>query len=251
MREYRRQGAPKWLTGLGKNPDFAFVLVQGNNPDIDKLSTPEDVWSGGGTYPGFPIGAANETLSLVSTSASDTGTVTITGLKSVESVEEDVETITLNGLTPVTTTSTWYRVRQGIYQSSTGNVNAGNISCNYSTTTSTIFFNILAGDGRSYEGVMTVPKDKYGLLLNTSLSVQITTGSSDYATARLYMIPYGGSPVFTTKNFNNTYSQGGVDLVVPSRLEPLTDMASRVVAVSANNLSASFWAEYLISPKEI
>jgi hypothetical protein len=79
-----------------KNREYGFtpVLISGYNPDVDISSTPETIWTGGGVY-AHPTSA----LSIVSTSLSDTQTLTIVGL------DEDFlpleETVTLTGTTPV------------------------------------------------------------------------------------------------------------------------------------------------------
>lgn len=50
----------------------------GRNPDIDTASTPEDVWASSGTYTGFNA-TSGEAIEVLSSSASDTGTVVSSG----------------------------------------------------------------------------------------------------------------------------------------------------------------------------
>lgn len=59
------------LVALGSNPCVSYVFVFGHNPDADCSSADEDIWDGGGVYPGFPSGAG-EQLTVSSSSASDT-----------------------------------------------------------------------------------------------------------------------------------------------------------------------------------
>lgn len=59
-------------------PPFSYPVVFGRTPDIDPGSTPEDVWPGGGIYPGFDA-VANEELAIVSSSVNDTGNDVSTG----------------------------------------------------------------------------------------------------------------------------------------------------------------------------
>ena len=92
---------------IARHKEFAHTgkLVLGYNADIDASATPETVWTPGGQY-AHPGSAA--VISLVSTSASDTQTVTVTGLSATYT--EITETVTLTGLTPATTTATFTRV---------------------------------------------------------------------------------------------------------------------------------------------
>ena len=71
--DYFTEIAQSRRDGLG------FPAVFGRNPDIDIGSTPEDVWPGGGIYPGFDA-TANDELAIASSSGSDTGTDVSTGL---------------------------------------------------------------------------------------------------------------------------------------------------------------------------
>jgi hypothetical protein len=97
-----------------KNREYGFtpVLISGYNPDVDISTTPETIWTGGGAYSFAGTAAA---LSVVSTSASDTQTITIVGLD--EDYEPLEETITLTGTTPAVTTGEFLRVNSAVLSS--------------------------------------------------------------------------------------------------------------------------------------
>ena len=102
----------------------------GYNVDVDTATSPEIVASFGGSF--SPV-VTETTISLVSSSAADdsggTGcnSVVIYGLNA--DWEEVVELVTLDGTTPVTTTSTWVGInRLAMYICGTGQVNAGTIT---------------------------------------------------------------------------------------------------------------------------
>lgn len=132
----------------------------GRNADVDAGAS-ETVWRQGGTYV-FPTAA--QTLSVSSSSANDTSagtgmrTVTIEGLNG--SYAEVSETITLSGTTPVTTSNSYLRVNRAYGATAgTGQVNAGTITANQSTSGITVF-TIAASDGQTQQAIYTVPAAK-------------------------------------------------------------------------------------------
>lgn len=153
------------------------INVQGINEAVAASST-EDVAEGSAaTYPGQPVipTQAAEALNVVSGSASDTSagtgarTVRVEGLNATGDWTEEV--ITLNGTTPVVTTSTWLRVvRAYIVAAGSGATNAGAITVKHNTTTANVFAVIKAGRGMSMNAVFTVPAGKTARL--TSWAVQ-------------------------------------------------------------------------------
>ncbi len=147
-----------------------YLNLMGINEDVD-LAAAEDVVEAGGTYAGLPVlpAQAAETLNIVSGSANDasagTGarTVRVEGLDANGNWAE--ETFTLNGTTPVVSTSTWLRVvRAFIVGAGSGGTNAGAITIKHNTTTANIFAVIKAGRGMSMNAVFTVPTGKVARL---------------------------------------------------------------------------------------
>ena len=144
--------------GLNMIPGVRRVAALGNNPDIDQGTIPEDVWTGGGLY---PFMTAATSLEIVSTSAADaaagTGarTVTINGLD-INYVEV-VQTVTLNGTTPVAIPTQLFRINSALIMSSgTGGTNAGDINIRNSGA-GTVRAIIPAGYGITRQSVFTVP----------------------------------------------------------------------------------------------
>lgn len=93
-----------------QSPKIFSYSVAGQNPDVD-IAVVEDVWEDGGRYDYLTTASV---LTLVSTSANDAPT--LGGIDTVEIVGCDVdfkvlvETVTLNGLTPVVTVNEFFRV---------------------------------------------------------------------------------------------------------------------------------------------
>lgn len=125
------------------------------------LATPaagNDVWEGGGTY---PLLAAASKLEILSASANDmaagTGgrTATITGLDA--NFNPISETITLNGVTPVTTQNTYLRVNSLMLATAgTGGTNAGNITLRVQGA-GAVQSVMLAGRSYAKSAIYTVP----------------------------------------------------------------------------------------------
>ena len=109
----------------GLVPGTSSVFKAGYNPSIQN-NTEESLWGGSNIYPWSAWGVGG-TLSCVSASASDTGTMDITGLRSSDWTQI-TETVTMNGTTPVVTTNSFIRINNLHYHGVSTAVNAGNIS---------------------------------------------------------------------------------------------------------------------------
>lgn len=170
--------------------------IQGINEDVD-LAAAEDVVEAGGTYAGQPVlpTQAAEALNVVSSSANDaaagTGTrkIRVEGLNAAGAWTE--ETITMNGTTPVVTSSTWLRVIRAYgVDAGSGGTNAGAITVKHNTTTANVFAVIKAGRNQAANAVFTVPAGKVARL--TSWAIQgygLTTANE--VTAELLARPTG------------------------------------------------------------
>lgn len=169
---------------LGTNmatQDFGFDVARGvfeNCTAVDLFgfnrtigTAYETVWNnGGGIYP-FP--SAADTLSVVSSSASDTMDVMITGLDANRDIL--VETVTLTGTTAVTTTGEFLRVNACVITS--GN-NVGNITVTHGTD---VIGYIQATYGVHQAVIYSVPR-KHRLFIN---QIDFTSGT---LTANKYML---------------------------------------------------------------
>lgn len=242
---------------LGWIPNHAAVVKFGRNRDVDTASTPEDIWGGGGLYTGFPSGATAtvaETVSVVSASASDasagTGlrTVLLAGLSSTG--VDQTETITLNGLTPVTSSLTWYRVMRVVGMTAgSGGTNAGAITIRHSTTTANIFAVMPAGTSDAQAAVYTVPVDRVGLFTRAHISVSNSGVSAQEATCAVAARTFGSG---TWRQVNTVHAPTGAPSEIRSDagilVAPLTDIVLRVLSGTADNLDVAGSFDLLLFP---
>lgn len=157
--------------------NFMPVVVTGRNTDVD-LAAAEDIWTGGAVYVP-PTTARLHTL--VSSSANDaaagTGarTITVTGLDINFTAQS--ETVTLNGVTGVSTTKSYRRILSlRVATAGSGLANAGAITATAATDT-TVSARIEIGKNRSEMAIYTVPAGKtayfmcwYGSIGNTTIN---------------------------------------------------------------------------------
>lgn len=223
---------------LGVIPKVSIVRKIAYNPDIDTGTLPEDVWSGGGLYTGFPSGA--EKFEVFSSSANDTAagsgarTISITGLDS--NWDEITETVTMNGVTGVQTTNTFRRfTRALLLTSSTDNsaFNAGNITIRHAVTTANVFANMLAGTGATQEGCFTVPAGYTGVV--KILHIDVDRSATSAIAGNLYVKPFGVSPRLQRPFTASNSYPGEDDLVGGFVITEKTDIIPRVAFCSANN----------------
>lgn len=100
----------------------------------------------------LPFLSAEQNLSLVSTSASDTAvSILVVGVDGEYNLIQEV--VALNGTTPVATTQSFFRINDLITAS--GNA-VGDVTASYSGT---VYAKITATYGRNQASVFTVPKD--------------------------------------------------------------------------------------------
>jgi len=225
------------LLAAGQFTGISIVNKFGVNNDVDTGSIPEDMWRGGGIYPGFPL-TTLETVSVSSASANDaaagTGarTVLITGLNGDYAVQS--ETVTLNGVTPVASVNTFRRVHTARdVTAGSGGVNAGIITATHTTTTANIFFAMPVGFNQTQVGGYTVPAGytaylrhiEAGILGTTSNSASIALWIRQFGDAARMRRPFGCGVGF----FYSSNIYGGLSL--PEK----TDIIPRVTAVTANN----------------
>lgn len=221
----------------------------GHNPDIDTTSEPEDVWGAGGTYTGFSDAA--QTVDVVSSSADDddtTGTgawtVQIYGLDS--NYDEINETITLDGVTPVTSSNSYLRLNRAIVRTAgTGGSNAGTITIDQ-TTSGDVMATIEPGRNQTLICAYTIPNGYTGYLLSwwASLVGFVTTA----ATGSVLMRPL--NETFQTKVVASLDSAGSSafekNYKIPLQIAGKTDIVLRVDDVGANNTAVSAGFQILL-----
>lgn len=150
---------------LGLSANHRVITKVGSKLAVPIGLVKTDIWDASVNYAHPPTA---QTLSIVSTSADDTlaGTgaqkVTIVGLNSL--FVEITETVNMNGLTPVTTTSQFIRVNAFVVtQAGSTFSNVGNITLTQSTSGLTMSF-ILATYSAAQNSIYTIPAGWTGLI---------------------------------------------------------------------------------------
>lgn len=207
--------------------------VRGIHPDCSGVhrfatgtgfgTTYETVWDDGGGIYTYPASAL--TMSCVSSSAADTMGLYIGGLDANYRLIEEI--VTLNGLTPVTTTKQFFRINdvqimsgdnQGNIQITNGAITYGHISANFGVQQSTVY---------------TVPADHTFYITQVDI-LSGTINQSKYGYARAVMKLFGG-PIL--RFFESTFvtSQTKFEPVVPFKLPAKTDFSFEAKSSSGTN----------------
>jgi len=228
---------PSQMMALGRSPypSFGFTVAKfGHNPDIDTATVPEDIWAGGGVYTGFPTGAA-ELVEVFSSSASDTGVLSISGLDGDYAIT--TASVTLQGTTPVTIPTTlWKRMHTANYDSGNGTTfNLGTITVRHKTTTANVFCQMPVGTSQTQMGGYTIPAGYTGLLVRAQLLVRALIGAVSYADGFFWIRAFGASP-----RLRRPFSGGNgipyMDVIDGGiQLAEKTDIIPRIIACGQNN----------------
>lgn len=172
----------------------------GKNPDVGTATVPEDVWAGGGSYTGFPTGAA-ETLEIASSSANDTAagtgarTVTVSGLLDGTGAEMPPVTVALNGTSQVSLgAQTYYRAaRIVVATAGSGEFNAGTITLRHTSTTANIFAVMDAGRNQTAVMASTVPLGKTLYVYRMASTMARSSGSAGSASVGFLRREHGAA----------------------------------------------------------
>ena len=191
------------------------------------------VWSGAETsgqqlYPWPAIGDAS-VVTVVSTSGSDTTTVTLEGLDANYAFQS--ETLTLTGTSAVTGNLTWHRINRAFMSGTATNV--GTIIVKNATPT--VITEIKAERGQSLQAFYTVPANCTGFL-NT---VQLTSSKNQAVEMSMFARPFGGAfrvvgGVFLYQNDHT------IEYATPIKLTEKTDIDVRAIGAANGVLSVSF-----------
>lgn len=217
----------------GEVPGTMIVNKFGRNLDID-TGIPEDIWNGGGLYAGFPTGAA-ETFQAFSSSASDTGVLTITYLPSFTSTEYQQASVTLNGTTPVSFGVSGVRMHTARYDSGNSTTfNVGTITVRHTVTTTNVFCVMPIGRSQTNVAAYTVPLGCTGYI--TRFFARLVGSTTGFADGALWIRGKDQSPrlrrPFTVAQQDAFEESPAGGLVIPA----LSDVIVRITSVSANNL---------------
>lgn len=206
----------------GEVPGYSFMHATGYNPDVDRNAS-ETIWTGGGLYPWSTWDQAY-TLTVVSTSALDTGSVVVYGLDANYNLLE--EEIDFNGTTSGTGTQEFIRVNSAIYKNGDG-TNAGTVTV---SANNTVVAHITEGFGQSLSGIYTVPAGKTAFITTGDFSVQ----KNKDAQIRFFVRNFGDSfrIAHIGEAFENTYRY---EFKVPLPIPEKSDLDVRASLVETNN----------------
>ena len=206
----------------GAIPNALSVHKFGANFDIDQADDPESIWTGGGLYPWASLSSA-QTIYCLSTSASDTTTLTIEGLDA--DYNQQSETVTLTGTTAVTTANTYTRVFRMTYDAS----NVGDITARVTSGTGTVVAQIDAGYAQTLMAVYTIPAGYTGYLTTLDATIDGTK------TCQMLMYHRLTGKPFRIAHVAESDGHYRYDFTAPLKLPEKTDIDIRVNEVSGND----------------
>lgn len=217
---------------LGNITGAASVFKAGYNPAIG--SSEESLWSHSDLYPWASWGAGG-TLSCVSSSASDVGQLHITGLKTSDWTET-TEIVTLTGLTPVVTTTSFIRINNVHYFHTAANV--GSIEA---TRNGVCVGHIDPGNGQGQMAQYTVPAGKTAFILSGNSNI----GKGNDGTGKFKYRIYGSNfqTAMTFMLYQSTYNY---EFKAPLMLPEKTDLDVTLVASNSNTPTSCNYSLILI-----
>jgi len=199
-------------------------------------TTFQTIWNDGGQYV-HPSAAVQ--MSCVSTSASDTMTIVISGLDA--NYETIAEIVQLNGTTPVTTTNLFYRINSATILSGS---NVGDITVSEGGTE---YAHIEATLGTTQACVYTVPADHSLYIFRISLTSG-TVNSNKYITYRNRVDSSTGR-VLRVAEATFQLNMQTFDRQIPFRIAPKSDFQFEAKSSSGTNELSIFVEALLMKDK--
>ena len=231
MPSWARQKFENHGFSIAKNevPGYSVVFKNGLNNDIDQNSS-ATVWTAGGLYPWSALDTP-QTIYVVSTSASDTGSVTIDGLdENWNRLQEEVD---FNGLTAGSSVNTFRRVNEITYDNGVEE-NVGVITARTGSSTGTVVGHIEIGFSQSLQLVYTVPLGYTGFILHQDHGVQ----KGEDAQFRSF-VREGGVGRFRIGHIAEVYQNNySIHFPIYPSFPEKTDLDFRVSLVETNNTRA-------------
>jgi len=231
INEIIRQPNGLLAVAAGHLPDAEAVNIFGVNPTVG--TSYETLWDNGGLYT-YPSSAAS--LSCVSSSASDTMAIVITGLDANYFVISEV--VTLNGTTAVTTTQAFLRVNSAVILAGE---NAGNITI---TNDSHTLGYISIGKGLTQACNYTVPVGHSLYITRIDLTSGTVTGNK-YLTYRNVTRTSAGRVLRVAEA---TWAEGmqSFDRQIPFRIREKTDFQFEAKSSGSDNEISIFVEAILV-----
>jgi hypothetical protein len=224
----------QFLIGEDLIAGYSVVNKFGRNDDVDTGSVPEAIWSGGGPYTGFPVGAAEE-FQVFSSSASDTGVLYFDYLASYTSTEYQTGSVTLNGVTVVNTGITGVRMNNARYECGTATTfNVGTITLRHRTTTANVFCVMPIGKSITNVCAYTIPYGSIGHIERLFASVIGSNNGQIVATlwTRTDLLNPQNIRTFAFATGSSYEERPYAGLSLPA----MTDIKISALTASANNL---------------
>lgn len=223
-------------------PNHRSFQLFGYNSDID--TSEESVWPDGGVVPHPTVASA---LTIVSTSASDasagTGarTVYIAGLD--QKYNEVNETITLNGVTGVTTTKSYLYVNE-FYVVTVGSseANVGEITAKVSTT---LYDLIAVGYNNRTTAHYCVPAGYTGYMTSGVITAGQASGSTSITAFLKQHSPDGVVRVGAVTTLNNGSVQ--YDFDPPYKIPEKNCVGASAIGSASNNSVSAFFNIVLVN----
>lgn len=209
---------------LGRDYNQTFEHKFGANRNL--ISGAQTIWTQGGLYPWSALDNP-QTLYIISTSTSDTGTLEIIGLDNNYLLLS--ETVTLTGQTAIATQNQFKRVFRMI----SNTTNAGVITARTISETGTVVAHMEAGTSQTLMAVYTIPAtvNAYGTQFTAGI------GKGGDATFTPYVRELGGA--FRIRGelelYESTFTQ---TYTVPVPIGPKADIDFRATT-SGNNFPAT------------
>jgi len=197
----------------------------GVNFQVNSTTDPESIWTAGGLYPWSSL-STEQTLYIISTSSSDTGDILLEGLDS--NYNKITETVTMTGLTAVSTTNQFKRIYRMQYQGTASNV--GTITARVTSGTGTIVAQIDIGYSQTLMSIYTVPAGCTGYLL--ALDASVNKGEQVQINVYKRELNEPFKILHLTELFESTYH---FDFSIPLKLPEKTDIDVRAAEVGTNN----------------
>ena len=199
-------------------------------------TTFQTAWNGTGTY-AFPSSAVQ--MDVVSTSASDTMAIVISGLDA--DYESIAEIITITGTTPVTTTNAFYRINSATILAGS---NVGDITL---SNGGTVYGFIGAGIGTTQACLFTTPA-KHSLYI---FRISLTSGTVNPNKYISYRNRVDSSSGRILRVANSTFQSDmqTFDRQIPFRVAPKSDFQFEARSSSGTNELSIFVEALLMRDK--
>lgn len=219
----------------GAERNYVFEHKFGANPNL--TSGTSTIWTQGGLYPWAALDDP-QILYLISTSASDTGQLTVYGLDNDYVLQE--ETVTMTGTVAATTQNTFKRIYRMIYTDGTANV--GTITARTISGSGTVVGHMQPEVSQTLMSVYTIPARTPSYLTQFTIGI----GKGGDASFKMFTRDLGG--VFRIRSqlelyqstFTQTYS-------APLTLAPCSDIDLRATT-SGNNFPATGSFDLILDP---